>query len=240
MKLLNCLFLATVLTAPIASAALYSDGHGDIGVEFENGELHLHYHLGGAGSDYAVVGGEFVFGEHYEPGEIEVSIPGGLRSTLTGDFPLLGATAGSSVWVLPDGDPYPVVAPFLGFSTEDLNPAQWGDIRFSLGNVTSPSGNGHFAMWSGLSGGGIEALFSTVNGAAPNFFDISGAGHVHQFLGFTEAGVWQIELTASGIYLPDGTTKSATETFTFHVVPEPSSLLALGASVIALSLRRRR
>jgi len=240
MKLLNSLFLTTVLTAPIASAALYSDGHGDIGVEYENGELHLHYHLGGAGSDYAVVGGGFVFGEHYDANEIEVNIPAELRSTLTGDFPLLGATAGSSVWLLPDGDPYPVTAPFLGFSTEDLNPSQWGDIRFSLGNVTSPSGSGHFALWGGLSGGGIEAYLSTVDGVAPNFFDISGAGHVHHFLGFTEAGVWQIELTASGLYLPDGTTKSATETFTFHVIPEPSSCLALGASVIALSLRRRR
>lgn len=204
------------------------------------GQLTLQYHIGGEGSDYAVVGGEYVFGERFAAQEILVSIPAGLSTTLGGDFPLLGGIAGNSVWVLPNTDPYPVTAPFLGFSTEGFDTSPWDAFRFTLGNVQSPTGNGGFAVWTGLSLGGINPLLSTVEGTSRDYFDLSGSGHVHYFLGFTEPGLWEIDFTVASTYLPDGTLRSVTETFHFQVVPEPSPALLPGAGAISLAWRRRR
>ncbi|WAC21240.1 choice-of-anchor M domain-containing protein [Luteolibacter sp. SL250] len=221
-------------------ASLYTYGHGDIRVGAVGGQLSLQYYIGAPESDYAIVGGEFVFGESFAASDIWVNVPVQLTTTLPGEFPLLAGSAGESVWVIPTNDPYPIVAPFLGFSTEGFDGSLWGGFQFTLGEVRSPSGSGEFAVWTGLDGGGINPLLSTVEGVSQDSFTLTGNGHVHHFMGFTEAGLWEVDFTVASTYLPDGTLGSATETYYFHVVPEPTSFCLAAAGLAAVLLRRSR
>jgi surface-anchored protein len=69
---------------------------------------------------------------------------------------------------------------------------------------------------------------------------MSAGGHDHFNLGFSEEGIWEVELSVSGLL--NGTDLlTDTETFTFQVgsVPEPSAAL-LGLLGTLSLLRRRR
>ncbi|MEO0454372.1 MAG: TIGR03769 domain-containing protein, partial [Verrucomicrobiota bacterium] len=65
--------------------------------------------------------------------------------------------------------------------------------------------------------------------------------HVHYNLAFTELGTYNVEFEISGEHVSNGT-ETATGTFTFNVVPEPStfSLLALGMGFLAAFRRISR
>jgi len=65
-------------------------------------------------------------------------------------------------------------------------------------------------------------------------------GHDHFNWGFTEAGNWLVEITASGTHDTLGF-MSDTQTFSFNVVPEPSAYAALfGLAALGLTCARRR
>ncbi len=233
MKTRNGLFPATAMLALAvmsSDAAVYSSGHADFGVAYEERELHLHFHAEGATID-GVDGDD----EEYDASEIVTLVSTAAMVTLTADFPALGAVAGQNVWVLPEQE-NPVL-PFLGLATEELAAAEWGNITFTLGSVTSPSGAGHFAVWQVGSMGALLLHMSTAD-PGPDLFVMQAGTHSHHNYGFSEPGIWEIELTVSGMHVTDGF-KSDTQVFTFQVVPEPSSALltALGAAV---ALRRRR
>jgi len=156
--------------------------------------------------------------------------------TLPVDMPALGAGSGQSVWVLPQSQN--VMLPFLGLATEELAAGQWSTLSFTLGTVTSPSGTGHFALWQNDVFGTPIIRMSTADPGA-DVVTMNAGSHAHYNWGFTEAGTWTIELTASGTHATDGF-KQTTETITFQVVPEPSTVLISCASVAMLAIRRKR
>jgi surface-anchored protein len=67
--------------------------------------------------------------------------------------------------------------------------------------------------------------------------DLDDEDHAHFGWGFTEEGTYDLTFEISGTHGVDGF-KSATATYSFSVIPEPSSAL-LGA-IGALGLLRRR
>jgi len=232
MKTTASLFaLAAIFSAPLASAAVYSGGHADYGLAYEDGVLHFHFHAEGA-----IVDGIEVDDAEYEIRDVTTLVSSAAMETLPFDFPALGASAGQSIWILPQAQNESL--PFLGLATEELAQSEWGNLTFTLGNVVSPSGSGEFAIWQTGSFGELLLNMSTADPGADVISLLPGV-HSHYNYGFSEAGTWQIEITVSGTHSTDGF-KSSTETLTFHVVPEPSAALLGGLGILGLLVRRRR
>ncbi len=233
--------LATALTAPV-SAANYTAGHGDIGIAYEDEgsgpEFHFHYHIGSTAIvDGSPVGG--VDGVEYEPGELVTFVPSSTE-LLMPTAPALeagtGVAAGGSLWVLPISSM--ADTPFLGIATEELAADDWvGNIVFTLNSVVSPSGSGHFSVWDSDSFGNPTFHFSTATGE--NTLALPAGVHAHFNYGFSEPGTWTVDLSVTGTHVTDGF-MSDSGTFTFQVVPEPSTALLGGLGGLAFCMRRRR
>lgn len=229
--LTSAIFPALLLSSNLSDAAVYTEGHGDLGVAYENGELHLHFH-----AEAAIVDGMDVGDQEYDPSDIVIQGASTSLTILQMDHPGLGKSVGDSIWVLPWTEVTGL--PFLGLASEELNASQWGGgITFQLTGVTSPSGSGHFALWRYDIFSEMMLDMSSLRG--PSGVTTQTGGHDHFNFGFTEPGEWEITLTASGNHVTDGF-KSDTETFRFHIIPEPASatLAALGA--VGILIRRRR
>ena len=224
-----------------ALAALYSSGHADIGIAYENGGaggFGAHWHFG---PDAVVDGspvGNYPQGADFAPDQITAMVPTSQMMTLPNSPALIAGTgvdAGDDIWFLPQGE-IPGV-PFLGIATEKLDSAEWGDITFSLGAVTSPSGSGNFSLWNTDPFGSPNFHFSTALGE--DTLTLSTGTHAHFSWGFSEVGIWGVEFIVSGTHVDDGF-QSATETFSFNVIPEPTSVLLCGFGAFSFVLRRRR
>jgi len=246
-KLIASLLLALSGSA-FSAVSAYSAGHGDIGIAYEDGgtgpEFFFHYHLGSTATVDGAIVGNAPDGEEFEPSDITVTVPLSTRLTMPNNAALnngTGVAAGGSLWILPQNEAPGV--PYLGFATEELVPAEWaGGITFALGNVTSPSGNGEFSLWSSGTFGGFDFQFSTNDPSgtvnASNTLIIPVGTHAHYNFGFSEAGTWDIEMTVSGLHNVDGA-QTSTRNFSFTVVPEPTSALLVSLGSLVL-LRRRR
>lgn len=213
-----------------SSAALYTDGHGDFGLAYEDGHFHFHFHAGGATVDGYETDGEF------DLSDVITVVSTDAMVTLTAEMPVLGAGSGQSVWVLPQNQN--VMLPYLGLSTQELVPGQWENLSFTLSSVTSPSGAGHFALWQNDPLGPVLMRMSTADPGADTVTMNAGT-HGHYSWGFTEAGIWTIDIIASGTHIADGFQQTA-ETITFHVVPEPSAVLVFWVSTALFAARRKR
>ncbi|WFB36075.1 choice-of-anchor M domain-containing protein [Kiritimatiellota bacterium B12222] len=230
-----------LLTSSYASAAVYTSGHGDIGVGYDDtlNEFEPHWHLGSAavvdGTALGGTGGEFA------PHEIVAGISV-TRNSPTGLSSSLGVADGSLIYVMGSS----TYQPNLGFAVEELAGENWvGNITLSLNAVTRPSG-AEFALYTtNLSGTAIvDEVFSTYDSGATVFgneLPMTPGGHSHYQWGFTEVGQYDLEYTWTGEHITDGLI-STTDTFTVNVIPEPSTLflttLALMSSFIML--RRKR
>ena len=233
--------IALAAFLPSAHAALaWTSGHGDIGVEYEGGgDFHLHLHLGE--DDPAIVDGNPVIDTEYDADEIDITVPAAAEVVLATDVAFLGSLAGQSVWLLPqDGAAADLIgAPFVGWGTEGLNPADWiGNIKFKLLSVTSPSGSGHFAVWQVDGFGSLSNLAMSTADAGVDEVSQAAGVHDHYNIGFTEAGIWTIEMMVEGTHATDGFS-SGSATYTFNVIPEPSTALLGGLGLLAMFRRRR-
>jgi len=241
--------LFALTQAHVAQAALteFSAGHGDIGLAIEEGGLELHYHF----EDNAVLNGQVQTGEsELGPDEAYVRVGDGGLVTVTGDFDPLNLEAGNSYFLLSangtDADAAGV--PFLGIATEELG----GDFSSATFELTSFSGPGEFAAWQVDSQGTLNVAMQTFDAMNEDFGEIVQSvsiGHDHYFMGFTEAGVYNLGITATAVR-SDLSTETDFATFRFAVgsataIPEPSSMaaVALGTGLLGLvggGRRRKR
>ena len=226
-------------TSPLGAQAIYSSGHGDIGVGYDAGEFEPHWHLhAGAivdGSPLAA-DGEYAPIDLNAHGQATRTSPNGLSSTI-------GVADGTTIYALGSS----AYQPNLGFGVEELVDTDWsGSITLTLSGWTLPSGSAEFALYTTNLAGTtvVDKVFSTFAPGATDFsnsFTMTPGDHVHFQWGFTELGTYTFDLTWSGTHVGDGAI-STTESFTVQVVPEPSTfaLLGLGGAIGAWALRRRR
>ena len=221
------------LTAASASAATLTSGHVDaIGLGYEGGELDPHSHVEGG-----VVDGVFLDDQEYALGELIIQISATTTRAAGTEWNPIGVASGESYFIAPEvqvgGQP------FVGVGLEELVASEWtGPISITL-TAASGSGitnGGKFSLWQDDI---VPTFFmSTLGGIdASDVISVPAGDHVHYNWGFTKEGTYDLEFEISGTHVDDGV-KTATATYSFSVIPEPSAAL-LGA-IGALGLLRRR
>jgi surface-anchored protein len=217
------LTLATVVLAMISPAAaqtIYRSGHWDISAHEHNGHLELSLH------------------NHDLP---EIALEGSVISYDFGASSQTLVSVGSSnlglLYVSPEDE---IAAddsamPFIGFSAEELASPFTGTVTFTMTGFTyAGSGTGNFYLFEGTS-----LLWDSRAGVGSyGSFSVNVGSHGHGEFGFSDLGLYEITLQASG---NDGSPVSGeSATFRFDVVPEPTcGALLLTAFSVGMSLRRR-
>ena len=219
---------------PIALADIYMSGHGDIGLRYANGALVPHYNLGpGAIVDGNPIGGNLA-GTEFAPNQLRVQVASPTFSRPAGaQWDFIGTTANAPIWLLTQSET--ASKPFLGLATEKLAAADWvgGTITWNLTSVNSTSG-GNFSLFQTDSFGAPVVFFATSDGITNVDKVTLSPTHAHYNWSFTQEGIYDILLTASGNHRLDGL-KSSTANFQFIVgVPEPSSFALTGIVIAGL------
>lgn len=237
-RLLTALSLSALgLSLPGAQAfSVFTTGHGDIGVAYEDGAFAPHWHL----HEGAVVNGASLEEDgEFAPDELLAYVPAPSLSRPEGaawDF--LGVPAGSPLWYLPQAeDP---AKPFLGLATEELRPEDWSSLRLSLHQAFGPPG-GQFALWQTDVLGAPRVRMATSDGVdAGDGFDLLAGSHGHFNYGFTQPGMYQLTFQWDGVHVADGPVSArGTYSFGVTVVPEPGTGALLVLGTLALLWRRR-
>ncbi|MGB0743372.1 MAG: choice-of-anchor M domain-containing protein [Opitutales bacterium] len=224
---------------PALHAAILTSGHGDLGIGYEDGELEPHWHLG-EDNEVVVIDGtpqNDPAGFEFTAAEITPQTNLAQVRQLGSQWNFIGVAAGASFYVFPQTSNPNV--PFLGIGTEELVAADWStDLTLTLTGATGP---GQFSLYTESLSTPTE-LMSTFDGiTAGDAVSVAAGTHTHYNWAFTQEGTYSLTFDVSGTHAVDGF-KTATETFTFSVVPEPSSagLLLGGAGLFFTFVRRRR
>lgn len=242
--LLLSLLLAAATTAPAWAVSYYTSGHGDIRMTYnpDTQSLYFHYLLDGT----AIVDGERYSSSasnkiSYATDALVTVIP--FTPTLTrpaaSSWDFTGAAAGDPLWYLPNAQQ--AGRPWLGFSTQDLKATDWSsNITITLIGATASEG-GHFSLYF-ISAGTPNVLMDTFDGiGGDDVYTMSRNTHSHPTFLFTEPGRYDLTFRVSATHVTDGY-KEAVGTFTFWVIPEPSTagLLVLAAVAAGCAAYRRR
>jgi surface-anchored protein len=210
--------------APVALAQTnVTSGHWDISAHAHEGllELSLHNH-------------DAALEEPLQGSTISYNFGTNVKTEV-----IIGANNLGMLWVSPANE---VEAdekgmPFIGFSAEELFAPFTGTVTFTMtGFSYTGSGTGNFYMFEDA-----DMFFdSTAGPGSYGSFSVLVGQHSHGEFGFSEAGLYEITLVATG---NNGEPVSGDPaTFTFDVVPEPSTyaLLGLGAGALAILRWRKR
>jgi len=217
---LGALVLLGLAPAALAQTTITS-GHWDISAHEHAGELELELH----NHDLAIT-------EPLAGATISYTFTNAQANVTVGTNNL------GLLWVSPasEVEADDLGMPFIGFSAEELTAPFTGQITFTMTGFTyTGSGTGNFYMFEGT-----DLFFDSTAGPGFGSFSVNVGQHGHGEFGFSDAGLYEITLVASG---DNGAPiSSAPTSFTFNVVPEPSTyaLLGLGAGALALMRWRKR
>jgi surface-anchored protein len=200
-----------------------SSGHVDIfEAEYES--------IGGSNSVHL---GVHTDDGHYEPGDVILEVGNAAYTNTSAFSNSIVSLLGSNAWILPFD---PEKADALGVLQAGVAKTGFnGAATFTMLGA-GPNNPGNFALFASDSS---IRLSSTGDSVGTSSFSIS-TGHVHYNWGFSAPGIYTFDMQASY-----GGGQSAVETYTFNVVPEPSTyaLLGAGAGILLMarygSLRRR-
>ena len=228
----HSLFLAfaILLFSQHSYGALWTAGHGDIGIGYEDGALEPHWHLGHGNESVTLNGVATSLGLDGEEYEVVDITP---RTNVTQTI------GGTSYYVFPLTENPSI--PFIGFGTGELDSSDWTDnLTLSL---IGASGPGSFYLFSppGEFGGGVSTLMDSSDGfSTVDNILLEPDTHTHYTIAFSQVGSYELTFEVSGNHVSDGA-QLATATYSFSVVPEPSTAgLLLGAAALALTVVRRR
>ena len=246
MKKISLLTLSLLASISLAHAQpVWTLGHGDIGIGYDTaGGFEPHWHLGEDGEEVVIDGipqSNDPNGFEFKPAELILEFSASSPRPAGAAWNFIGVGDGEPVWLLPDtsSDSNLAGVPFLGFGTEELNPADWnGNIVLTLTGITG----------SGFAAGGFFSVFvnsSNILMQSADGISLADAislvpnDHVHFNVAFTKPGIYNVTFEITGVHMTDDA-QSASGTYTFSVIPEPTSLMLIGVGVGALLLRRRR
>lgn len=236
-----------LMTAFIGSAhasLVYTSGHADLGVAYEDDELYVHLHAEGA-----IINGVFYASGEFDADAVQIFVPTSTLENRIGnvppilDFDPIGVGAGQPFYKLPQTNLEATTenAPFLGIGTEEIESGIFVNDQITL-SVVNVSGPGYFSIFQDAVPG-PNFIVSSFNGL-PDSFTYSTGVHDHFNYGFTAPGVYEVTFEASGELVGGGTvTGSGTYTFVV-VVPEVSTMIMSSGAMMGMMgglwLRRRR
>ena len=175
--------------------------------------------------------------QHYEPGDVLLEV-GNTAFTSTALLPSgITGILGLSAWILP--------ADLQEAADLGVLEAGVGKVGFPDNNAVTfnlvgagPNNPGNFVLFAANNSIRLSALGGTVG--SNSSFSIT-AGHIHYNWGFSAPGTYTFDLKASYTDAVFGLLESATETYTFNVIPEPSSgALVVAGTALVLAVRRMR
>jgi surface-anchored protein len=216
-----------LVTATHAQITVLSSGHVDIfeaEYELHDGEPEIHL---GVHTDTG----------HFEPGDVLLQVKNAAYRSTDGLPVQITSILGPNAWILPV-DLEEAVS--LGVIEAGVAKAGFPDnsaVTFTL--VSAGTSNpGNFVLFSSGNSIRLSAIGDDVGTAS---FGIT-ASHIHYNWGFSAAGTYTFDMQASYFDPDHGNLQSPVETYTFEVVPEPSTyaLLGLGAGALALLHWRKR
>lgn len=236
------LIAIALVSSAVASASaftLITNEHADIGLGYSGGwDLHIHDETNDV---------------EYAPDEALFYMDQNSRFTNPG-LGFLGQNAGETMWWLRD---FPTGnQPFLGIGAEETdrifeNVTENDSRILSMGGTPTAKwitlelvgfrGPGNFAAWSNSISGPVVWM-ATNDGIQPSdkLFVVDGS-HQHMNLAFTAVGVYELDFRASAIVNGQRTfSEVSTYHFGVEAVPEPATMVALGAGLAAMIRRRKR
>ncbi len=225
------LFVAlSAFTAPwqLVATTTISSGHVDIfEAEYENDgtnapTIHLGVH-----AEQSVNG--VVVDKHYEPGDVLLEIGSAAYGSTAAFSPTIISLLGANAWILPaDLD----IAVSLGLIEAGVAKAGFpaGSVTFTMIGA-GPANPGKFGLFASDSS---IRLSATGDAVGTSSFSITGS-HLHYNWGFSAPGTYTFDLKATF-----GALESAVETYTFNVIPEPSSGALLLIGLVGWVATRKR
>jgi surface-anchored protein len=218
--------LLAFAAAAAPAATILSAGHADVfEAEYEvhegTPELHLGVH-----SDAG----------HFEPGDVILEVKNAAYRSTAGLPGPITALLGANAWVLPadleDAEALGVLE--AGVARAGTFP-DGSAVTFTM--LSAGAANpGNFVLYSANNSIRLSATGSTVGTSS---FGIT-AGHIHYNWGFSAPGTYTFDMQASYTDPVAGLLQSPIETYTFQVVPEPSTWVLAGTAALgAIGLGRR-
>ena len=171
---------------------------------------------------------------HYEPADVLLEVGNAAYRSSDGFSADITTLLGANAWILPVDLEQ---AANLGLIEAGVAKAGFpaGSVTFTMVGA-GPANPGNFALFTAGSSIRLSATGSEVGTSG---FSIT-TGHIHYNWGFSAPGTYTFDLKASYTDVNFGVLESATETYKFNVVPEPSTGVLLMAGLATLSAVRRR
>jgi len=176
---------------------------------------------------------------HYEPADVLLEVGNDAYSSTAGFSSAITSLLGANAWILPDDLN---LAANLGIIqagvAKDGFPAL-SSVTFTM--VGAGAANpGNFALIYSSSAIRLSATKSAVGtSVGTSSFSIP-TGHIHYNWGFSAPGIYTFDMKASYTDSLFGALESATETYTFNVIPEPSSSTMLLIGLVGWVSTRKR
>ena len=203
-----------------------SSGHADIfEVEYEQvgtdkPTLHLGVHTDAG---------------HFEPANVLLEVKNSAYSSTSLFLSPITTILGANAWILPADLEQAAILGLIEAGVAKAGFPDAGPVTFTM-VAAGASNPGNFALFNSSSAIRLSATGSEVGTSS---FSIT-TGHIHYNWGFSAPGTYTFDLKASYTDANFGVLESATETYTFNVIPEPSSSTLLLIGFVGWVATRKR
>jgi surface-anchored protein len=162
---------------------------------------------------------------HFEPANVLLEVKNSAYSSTSLFLSPITTILGANAWILPADLEQADILGLIEAGVAKAGFPDAGPVTFTM-VAAGASNPGNFALFNSSSAIRLSATGSEVGTSS---FSIT-TGHIHYNWGFSAPGTYTFDLKASYTDADFGVLESATETYTFNVIPEPSSspLLLIG------------